>query len=392
MLKKTILLITDSAPVEQAVENVLTDYAVEMAGTVEAAAETLHKKKPALIIIDYDLKKVDGLQVFRQIQPLAPNSRTIMLSGSNDIPLAVTATKLGAADFLKKPILPKDLIASVEKNIKSAEPFLQLSWLKEAPSGLRNVILLAERGINKEEAAQFIHKKSAGLRPLKIIDASAFRRENLESSFWASLRPKEDERSGTLFLDNLDVLDEAFRASIFEFFKEKKDRQIILGLYSREALRQVPVKHYDLIEIPPLRVRKNELLQLISRQLTDLAALHNKNVRAVSAEVLSLLSAYDFPGNFAELECLLEEAVLISKGDILELADLPLDFRNMKEIAVKKNEPAGLLAASRWFEKFIYKTLLKKNGEDFSSAARFLDTPKTVLVERVEELGAGLLD
>ncbi|OGB90006.1 hypothetical protein A2625_01520 [candidate division WOR-1 bacterium RIFCSPHIGHO2_01_FULL_53_15] len=402
MAKKTILLVSDDARAEQAIRSALGDYAIETVRNAEEAAEALPKTKPALIIIDYDLKKTDGLQVFRQLQPLAPHVRFIMLSSSNDIPLAVAATKLGVSDFLKKPAPPRELAASVERNIVPAP---------EAPVlyGRKNLILLAERGVDKKSAVEQIHLHSLKKkRKLRVIDAAAFRRENLEASFWATVQEAiglapalgEEERCGTLYLDNIDGLEESFRASIFEFFREKKekvDREVlvVLGVTGREQLSAAPVKNYELVEAPPLRARREDLPLLISQALAALSAAHNKKVKAVSAEVMTLLGLYDFPGNYAELECLLEEAILASASEILELKDLPLDFRSLLEVTVKKakrSRGTSLISARRWFEKAAYKTLLEKTGGDFAATARFLDIPKTTLIERAEELGADLIN
>jgi DNA-binding NtrC family response regulator len=402
MIKKTILLIEDDAKTEHEIKSALGDYAIETVKSAEAAAAGLPKTKPALIIIDYDLKKTDGLQVFRELHPLAPHIKFIMLSSSNDIPLAVTATKLGVSDFLKKPAPPRELIAAVERNIVPA-PETSILY------GQKNLILLAERGVDKKSAVEHIHLHSLKKRrKLRVIDAAAFRRENLEASFWATVQEAiglapalgEEERCGTLYLDNIDGLEESFRSSIFEFFKEKKEKidkeaLVVLGLFNRESLRAAPAKHFVLVEVPPLRERKDDLPQLIAQTISLLAARHNKKVRGLSGEMLSLLGLYDWPGNYAELECLLEAAVLAATAEILDLKDLPLDARAMIGIAINKSgrgDEQSLVEARRKFEKIVYKTLQAKTGGDTAAAARFLDMPKTMLAERAAELGNDLIN
>src|SRR3989344_9463801 len=120
-MKKSILLIEDEPKVEARIKEILDGYQVEAVSKVEAAADFLGKKKVALIILDFDLKAIDGLQALRRIRALAPQTNCLTLSASNQIPLAVSATKLGAADFLKKPVAAESLRLSVEKNISAGE-------------------------------------------------------------------------------------------------------------------------------------------------------------------------------------------------------------------------------------------------------------------------------
>lgn len=429
MTKKTILLIEDDARVEQAVKSALPEYAIETVKDDKEAAEAVQKKRPALFIIDHELKKLDGLQVFRRVRLLAPYTRVIMLSLLNDIPLAVTATKLGVADFLRKPVSPKELLASVERNIiagdYSAAP-ADAAWLqgespalnkmyadiREALMTRRNMVLAAERGIEKGDLAEYLHQRGwKPKRQIRAIDLASFKRENLEGSFWSTVQEavgesqtapaeNEEDRCGTLFLENIESLEESFRLSIFEYFKEKKEKVdqealVVIGLFDAKTLPPHLQKNYDLIEVPPLCERKVDLPQLVSRRLAALAARHNKKVKAVSAELLYLFSLYDFPGNYHELESLLEAGVLASASETLEIKDLPLDFRTLSSLAVKNAQLTGKLSleeARRWLEKLTYKTLLAKNGGDAAAAARFLDLPRTALTERTAELGSDLLN
>jgi DNA-binding NtrC family response regulator len=430
-MKKTLLLVEDDPSVEQAVKSALHEYVVETARDEAEAAEAISREKPALFIIDHDLKKADGLQVFRQVRLLAPYVRVIMLSHSNDIPLAVAAAKLGAADFLRKPVLPKELLASVKRNIlaegdysaapagapwlQGEDPSLQKMYadIREALLAHKNMVLVAERGIEKEDLAEYIHVRGwKPKRQLRTLDLASFKRENLEGSFWSTVQEavgesnkpapaeNEEERCGTLFLENIESLEASFRLSIFEFFKEKKEKidqeaLVVIGLFAAKSLPPHLHKNYSLIEVPLLRERKADLPQLVSRRLSALSAEHNKTVKSVSAELLYLFSLYDFPGNYHELESLLTAGVLVSSSSTLEIKDLPLDFKMLSALAIKNAHLKGKLSleeARRWLEKLTYKALLAKNGADVAAAARFLDMPRTVLVERTGDLGGDLLN
>ncbi|MDD5593153.1 MAG: response regulator [Candidatus Margulisbacteria bacterium] len=429
MAKKAILLIEDDARVEQAVKAALSDYAVETVKGAGEAAEAIRKKKPALLIIDYDLKKLDGLQVFRQVHLAVPFTKVIMISLSNDIPLAVTATKMGVADFLKKPVSVKELLAAVERNIVAAEELTasDIAWLQgESPElkkmneaisaalqSRRNLVLSAERGIDKGDVADHIHRRGLKKkRQFRAIDLADFRRENLEGPFWAAVQEavgedkssksaeNDEDRCGTLYLDNIESLEESFRLSIFEFFKEKKEKVdpeilVVIGLFDPKSLPAGLVKNYSLVEVPPLRSRRVDLPQLISRQLAAFSTLHGKKVRAVSSELTYLLGLYEFPGNYHELASLLEAGVLSATGEILEIKDLPLDFKTLLAMTIgnaRLKGKLGLEEARLFLEKLAYKTLLAKSGGDAGVTARFLDIPRTTFLERSAELGSDLLN
>jgi DNA-binding NtrC family response regulator len=427
-MKKTILLISDEAAVEQAASGVLAEFSLTAARSANAAAELIAQKKPSLVIIDHDLKEGDGLQVFRQLRPLLPYTNFIMLSHANDIPLAVRAAKLGVADFLKKPIMAKELRGAVERNIASSEELAlaapETAWLqgaspalkkmfeliREALPALTNIVLVAERGINKSDVADYAHRRGRRRKSrLRVIDLAAFRRENLEGSFWATVQEAvgengsavdEEDRCGTLYLENIESLEESFRLSLFEFFKEPKAKfdpevLVLIGVYDRQSLPSDLAKNYLEIEVPPLRERKVDLPLLVSRELSSYARLHDKKVRALSSDLLYLLGLYDWPGNYHELAALLEIGVLSAAGEILEINDLPLDFNALMSAAVRAAHTKGKLSleeAKRWLEKLTYKTLLGKTNGDLGAVARFLDLPKTMLAERTAELGSDLLN
>ena len=426
MTKKTIFLITDEAAVEQAVGGALAEFNLLTSRTGSEAAQLIGQKKPALVIIDHDLKGSDGLQIFRQLRPLVPYTNFIMLSSANDIPLAVRAAKLGVTDFLKKPLVAKELRGVVEKSIASSEELAltapETAWLQGESPALKkmfalirealptrsNLILVAERGINKSDVADYAHRRGRKRKSqLRVIDLASFRRENLEGSFWATVQEAvgengsavdEEDRCGTLYLENIESLEESFRLSIFEFFKEPKAKfdpevLVLIGLYDRKSLPPDAAKNYLEIEVPPLRERQADLAPLISRELADCARLHDKKVRAVSSDLLYLFGLYDFPGNYHELDALLEIGVLNAGSEILEIKDLPLDFNALMSAAVRAAHIKGKLSleeAKRWLEKLTYKTLLGKTNGDQGAVARFLDLPKTTLAERAAELGDDL--
>ncbi|MFC1637773.1 response regulator, partial [Candidatus Margulisiibacteriota bacterium] len=280
MSKKTILLITDSHKTENSVREALgKSYHLESARGGKAAAELLAKKSADLIIIDFDVKGEDGLRIFRSLGTAA---KTIMLSAAGSIPLAVSAAKLGIAEFLRKPVNAEQLREAVAKHIAKEVPSLRwpqgLEWLRGGSPGLqamlaaiqavlaekRDVVLVGEPGVPKAQVAEFIHQNGPRKgRKFVKVDAGSFRRESFENHFWATVQElmslpeagsiqAEEDRCGTLYLDNVENLDDHFLLSILNFFQERsgkidKSIQVIIGVSRRGALA---ADRYVWLDIP----------------------------------------------------------------------------------------------------------------------------------------------
>ncbi len=419
MPKKTILLIEDDHKTETAVREALrAEYKIDAVKESRAARAYLDEKKPNLVIIDFDLKGQDGLQVYKD---LAPSGKVIMLSISGSIPLAVSAAKLGVAEFLRKPINAAQLKEAVSRNISILEMKLQwvkgMEWLRgesrkvkelfaKIQKALRegkDMILVGDRGIPKESLAEFIHQNGPKKgRNLASIDLASFSRESLETYFWATVQKlmslpdpasirSEENLCGTIYLENLENLDHQFASTIFNFFRERKGREdrnirALLGIYDKNSIRGIKIDEYALIEIPALRERKEDLPYLLDLYLKRSSAKYNKQVSFISSELLDPLASYDYPGNYLELEKMIEGAVLSSASNSLELKNFPFVFKELVQSSLKKgiSEKLTLDEAKKNLEKNLCRILLEKVNQDNSAAARFLDVPKAVLGSRLE--------
>jgi DNA-binding NtrC family response regulator len=421
MAKKTILLIADAQKTESSVRDAVgAAYHLERVKGGKEAAAYLAKSPADLIIIDFDLKGEDGLRIFRD---LGVSAKTIMLSASGSIPLAVSAAKLGVEEFLRKPVNAAELTAAVERNISKSEVRLRwnkgMEWLQgtgpalkkmhaqvqEALRENRDVILAAGPGTPVEQAAEFIHANS-GRRERRLVkmDLAAFHREDLEAHFWASMQEllsvpdassaqNGAERCGTLFLANLDGLDEHFKLAVLKFFAERRGKtdrsvRVIIGVRGRNAVPAPRSKDYVWIEVPQLGDRKEDVPYLLGVFLKRYARRYGREITMVSTDILDFLAAYDYPGSYLELERLIEGAVLAAPADKLEMEHFPLTSRGLLHTALNRGLRRNLTLeeARRHFEKELYPVLAKKSGGDQAKVARFLDVPRTVLTQRMENL------
>jgi DNA-binding NtrC family response regulator len=424
MAKKLVLLIEDDLKTAASIKEMLKDgYRVEVVKNREEAGAFLVGKTPEIIIIDFDLKEEDGLQIYKK---LGTTLRVIMISANASIPLAVSATKLGVVEFLRKPFNANLLRSVVEKNLAVTQKRLRwtegMDWLRgespklvkmfeavqEALAKNKDIILVAEKGVSTSRIAEFIHANSAaGRRKLAKINASLFGDESLETHFWMTLQElisipqplamqQIEERYGSIYIEGSDKLSEVFLKTLIRFFKERKGNidksiRVMVAVNKKNCLLEMDdfnQDDYSWVEVPSLRERKADLPYILDSYLKFYSHQYNKEIKLISTDVLDFLATYDYPGNYLELERLIEEAVLSAQSDRLELANLPLNFKGILaatlKSGIKKN--MNLEDATRHFEKDLYHVLLDKSKGDYVSVAKFLDVSRTALAERMKDL------
>ena len=420
MIKKRILIVEDDLKTGARLKEMLgKEYRLELVGSKKAVA-SFEKSIPDLILIDYDLKDKNGLQVFYEIHPLKPEIKIIMLSTSGSIPLAVNAAKSGISDFLRKPLNAEQVKEAVARSIfkpqRKARLPQNVGWLRGESSVLNkmlhgiqetaaknsDLVLQAEKGIDKRAIAEIIHGYGPqSRRKLVVLNLASFQKEALETSFWtilqdamvlpdpSSLREEED-RCGTIFLNNFESVDEHFKIVLLKFFRERRGKidksiRLIIGVEKSN------LKDFACIEIPPLRQRKGDLPYILAFSLKYYSDQHNKTLKHISTQLLEFLMAYDYPGNYAELDRLIQVAVLNSTSNQLEARDLPFNFDQILQGALKK-DGSTLEKAKQDFERKLYPLLLQKLEGNQAAVARFLDFPKTAFLQRLEELETNLLE
>lgn len=406
MKKKNILLITDEPAVKAMVEEALgEEFQLELASSLDQAKAILAATFPQLVIIDFELKGEDGLALFKK---LGTRVKTIMLSSSNSVPLAVTATKLGVAQFLRKPIHLDEFKAVVARNLVAASLSLPLAkrpvWLtgqsqklvelfgrvKEALAGHKDIILVGALGIPLDSLVTFIHQASLqNDGPLFMIDAADFQGEGQEALFWTTLQEAFRDKDGTLYIKNIDAAGEHFKRSLIDFVKQKgRGGRTIMGLTDKGALIGINLSTFALIFVPTLLERGADIPCLIKAYIHEANQVSGKAVSSISLDGLELLMEYHFPGNYLELRALVKQAVVATASHEIGLAELPISLEGFKQMAKESSLADGLslMGAKNNFEKKLYNLLDKKMAEDLSRTANFLGLSRQALVDRLESL------
>ena len=413
MSKKLILLIEDDPKTEAVIREMLgREYRLQTVKDFEGASEYLAETPPHLILIDFDLKNKDGLQIYRELRP---QQKVIMLSASGNVPLAVTATKQGIVDFLRKPLNADELRGAVDKSLllraqklcwqkgqewmqgKSAVIQQMLQKIGHLIENKNDALLMGGSGISKKSVAEFIHANSGQChKKIVEIDLASFSKESLESHFWANIKrlvtlpesnslQRIEDACGTLYLEGFDQVDAPFQQTIIQYFKNN-NKNIVLILGSSSALAKTD--GLTIINIPSINQRKEDIPFLINFYMQRASNRFNKDVKFVSAQVLSFLYFYDFSGNYIEFEKMIDQAVLLARGEHLETKNFPITYagyvRSMLEQALMKN--LSLNEAKLEFEKKLYALLLEKSEGNESAVAQLLDIPKSVLLKRFQNL------
>ncbi|MGQ9744988.1 MAG: sigma-54-dependent transcriptional regulator [Dissulfurimicrobium sp.] len=387
MLKKNILIVDDEQTIREAVRGILEDegFDVKTASDGESALENIADEPPDLVLLDIWMPGIDGLQVLKKIKQDWPLLPVIMISGHGNIETAVKATKLGAYDFIEKPLSYEQLILTVQNAIKYKELQEENVLLRQKTGPVRELIgqspamlklkeqiaivgptdawilIQGENGTGKELVAQTIHRLSKrGHKPLVEVNCAAIPEELIESELFghekgaftgatSMKRGKFDlANEGTLFLDEIGDMSLKTQAKILRILQEQRFERVggtktihvdvrIIAATNKKLEKEIEAGNFreDLyyrlnvipIEVPPLRERKEDIEPLLNFFLDEFAQKTTKGPKKVAPEVIEALKNYDWPGNVREIRNLAERLVILSKGPEIGLKDLPLSYR-----------------------------------------------------------------
>ncbi|MCX5726265.1 MAG: response regulator [Candidatus Saganbacteria bacterium] len=430
-----ILLIEDDPRVASLIKEVLSDCEIIESKALDEAKAIIREKSPDLLILDCDLRGLDAFSIFKILRSSYPDLPSIMLSGSGEVALAVSAARLGVIDFLRKPLEREKLKESVGNalapsaftgafDIESMENF---EWadgesrvisqfifnLEEAAVSGKDVLLLGEEGIPKETVSLAIHANSKlKKRKWTSLSLSSFKKEASEGHFWIALqeflqegRGERDESDlyGTINLKEFEGLSDHFRESILRYLNERKSDNF-LGKVDRSIRVTVEASdlsnlsgfegmglldHFARIDVPKLRERKEDIPLIAAAYIEKFSAELGKNVRNISTEALKFIVSYDWPGNYNELRNVILVAVLNTAGESVGIKDIPISFKMLLSGPIKKiaKGPVRLESLRQQFERELYGKVLEKTSFDEGRSALLLNIPKSFFASRIKELG-----
>lgn len=383
MMKQKILVIDDDELVTSSLKRTLSQsgYDVDIALSGKIGIQKTEDDTPDLVLLDIFLGDTNGMEVLKKIQSINPDLPVIMITGFADVQTAVNAIKMGAIDFILKPINLDQLELIIDKTLKqvalqkevqrlrlitregeiSREMFgnskVMRSTLeaveKIAMSEGTTILLEGESGVGKEMIARYIHSISNRREgPFIAINCGAIPKELAESELFGSEKGAytgagdktrigkfELADGGTLLLDEIGELSLDLQVKLLRVLQDKKFFRLggtkeisvnvrIIAATNRDLRQAISEKAFreDLfyrlnvasIRIPPLRERKEDIPLLAMAFIDEFNKLMNRNIKRISSEALEMMQNYSWPGNVRELRNTIERAVLLTSGDELK--------------------------------------------------------------------------
>lgn len=449
-MNKTILIVDDEESICQTLGGILTDegYGVVTAASGEEALRILEEEPPNLVVLDIWLPGMDGIEVLKTIKTAHPHLQVVMMSGHGTIETAVKATKLGAFDFIEKPL-------SLEKVILVINHAMNLVRLEEENLLLRQkvsheyeltgnsspiqdlkemigivaptnawILIMGENGTGKELVARSVHRQSRRVqKPFVEVNCAAIPEDLIESELFghekgaftgatAMKRGKFDlANEGTIFLDEVADMSLKAQAKVLRILQEKTFERVggsrliptdvrVLAATNKDLEKEMEDGRFrqDLyyrlnvipLRIPPLRDRKEDIPLLVNRFLKDFALKEGDAEKKVTDDVLASLMGHNWPGNVRELKNIIERLVIMTPTGVISKCDIsPLFEEGGKEILPPDPgiSSASFRTAKQDFERqYIIRKLREFDG-NISRTAEAIGLERSNLHKKIRGYG-----
>ncbi len=438
---KSVLIIDDDPLIRKTLSSHLVKKGFEV-GQAEFGDEGIRmfsETCPDLVILDIRLPDADGIEVLRKIKEMNSRAYVLIMTAYDDMKTTVDAIKLGAFEYLVKPLNYIDLDLTVEKAIQVRSLEEKVSYLVEekqkeytidniigrspqmrevfkligsVANTRTNVLLQGESGTGKELEAKAIHYNSPYRdEPFIVINCSAISDTLLESELFGHVKGAftdavcetrgkfEIAGKGTLFLDEIGDISPNLQSKLLRVIETRDFMKVGGERVLKTEARIIAATNHDLksliqkgqfredlyyrlkvveIHLPPLRERKEDIPELAAYLLAKINRELRKNVRKVPPEVIHLLSELPWRGNVRELENALTRAVILAKGDVVLKENLPLE-------PVEKKFFPGELGPLREVEKsYIQHVLIATRGSK-TRTCQILQISRPTLDKKIKE-------
>lgn len=390
--EKRILVVEDDLATREAWSELIASWGfrVEVAENGQRAIELVESFEPHILLLDLRLPQKDGIQVLREMREDGLLVPTIMISGEGEIPDAVQAIKLGAYDYLRKPVDPphlRMLLSNLSAHINVSEENQRLrrrllyagelgpmvgqslamrrvmAQIEQVAPSAASVVLTGESGTGKELAARLIHDLSARRSgPYVAINCAAIPESLMESELFGHERGAftgADRRregcfeladGGTLLLDEVGEMKPELQVKLLRVLEEQKLRRLGGSTELAVDVRVLAASNRNLdgaivdgrfredlyyrlnvftIELPPLADHVDDIPALVDHFLHQLPAPQGKTVTGIEAECLEVMKTYRWPGNVRQLRNIIERALIVTRGPMITVADLPPDMKRV---------------------------------------------------------------
>ncbi len=449
MLNAHILVVDDEVGILTALQKTLAleGYTVDVAGGLRIAEERLAKRSYDVVLLDVALPDGDGLSLLESMRTAGNDTPALMMSGHATIDAAIRATRLGAIDFLEKPISTDRLLLVLQNTLRLVRAEAETQELRQATGwasdlvgssrameALReqigraaranaSVLLLGERGTGKELVARAIHQASPRAKgPLEKLNCAAVPPELIESelfgheagAFTGATRQRrgkfERASSGTLFLDEVGDMPLAMQAKLLRVLQEREIERVGGHETIKVDVRVVAATNRDLVEacrtgafrpdlydrlnvvplvVPPLRSRREDIPGL-TRHFLELASKVNDRPGArITDRAVDALCAHAWPGNVRELRNIIERLVILAPDDTIDVDDVALCLGGAPSPTASGLYRPGVpfRVLSEEAERTIVQEALQHHGAQMAATARALGMERSHFYKKCKALG-----
>ena len=449
-MSDTVLIVDDEPSIIQSLHGILADEGFEImtADGGLKALDVIKETIPDIVLLDIWMPDIDGIETLKRIRELYPGLQVIMISGHGTIETAVRATKLGAYDFIEKPLSLEKILLSINNALKYNRLEAKLDLFRERDrqryqiSGNSNaitemkeqikkvapsdawVLIAGENGTGKELVAHTIHRLSKrNDKPFIEVNCAAIPEDLIESELFGHekgaftgattmKRGKFDQaNNGTLFLDEIGDMSLRAQSKVLRILQEQRFERVggnrtimvdtrVIAATNKNLEEEIAKGSFrdDLyfrlnvipIRVPPLRERVDDVPELVKEFLEEFSLDTRTEHKVLSPDALELLKKYTWPGNVRELKNLIERMAIMCPGETVETRDIPSPFNTsrIEESKLESFTSFGTLKDAReMLEKSFIASKLREYGGNISKTAEAIGVERSNLHKKIKAYG-----
>jgi len=422
-------------------------YDAEMAADGEEALQKITRLPIDLVITDVKMPKVSGIDLLKEIKDKYPEVPVLLITGYGTIDQAVEAMRLGAADYITKPIMEGEIQITIkklfaQKNLLEENIALKQQLARAAQESFHGligkdakmqrvynlvenisqtkatVLIKGESGTGKRLISLAIHANdpvrkdkpfvevSCAALPETLLESELF--GHIKGAFTGAIRDRvgrfELAQGGTILLDEIDAFSPALQVKLLRVLQEGQLERVGDTKTMQVDVRIIAATNQDLeqliqegrfredlyyrlnvitVDLPPLRERKGDIPLLVGHFLKKFSKENEKNFSRISDEFLRELEDYHWPGNVRELENVIERATIVAQNDVLTAQDLPTVFHQVPEANVTSGRPLKEMLGEP--ERELILNILRKCHWNRKKAAALLGVNRTTLYNKMKK-------